>query len=150
MLSALLALALHAADAGTVVSKYEVIAPQAPEKCKTVRSQARFSMQVRGLELKLLMQTLADATCATFEVEKAATARISIDPDAKEPKSMTPDELLEAVRSQTEAQGIVWIKSPPARYLVRRAEKPPPEPKPAPPHAPLPPHRHEDQKPGKP
>jgi hypothetical protein len=145
LLALALALSLHAADAGTVDSKYELIAPQAPDKCKAVRAQARLQMQVQRLELKHLMQTLADLSCTTFELEKAASARISIDPDSKEPRSMTPDELLATVQSQTGEQGLVWIKVTPARYLIRRREKPAPEPVPSrsgSSQPPLPPHRH--------
>lgn len=155
MVSALVAalLVLHAADGGAPHSPYEVAAPQVPDKCKTVRAQARLQMQVRALELKLLIQTLADASCATFEVEKATNARISIDPDAKEPRSFSPDELLAEVKKQVEEQGLYWELLPPARYRIRRIEKRP-DPAPVkssgPRRDPLPPHRHGNDKPGKP
>lgn len=96
-----------------------LVVPFNAAQCERLRDEGRFRMRLRGVEAEKVLQTLADATCFTFAIDKGLQATLTLQPSEDEPAAdWTWSEFFNAVRTELERQGVLFKEEGARRYRV--------------------------------
>lgn len=95
------------------------MSPSSNTQCERLRSEGKFQVQLRAVEAEKAFQTLADATCFSFAVEKGIKETVTIHPSDDEPVPVwTWSEFFNALIAEFEKQGVMVKEDGVRRYRV--------------------------------